>query len=239
MSEKSERELFIWKKEHDICLIRELLLVEPYQHKPQSRERGQAWKDIVDNLNKLEKPKFKVAVRAVRDRFVKLTDKYKQNEREETKASGIEGIEPDEIYKGLMDIDQRMEEAKSRWAEITVKEKEKAIAQDMRKKATESLGETRKRKEAEGEIEVTPKRKRKTSEALTIVHQSMKIRQEQAERELKQKDEELKERQSARENQQQFMVNMQQQQQQFMLHLSQQNMQMMGQIAELFRSLKN
>ena len=67
-----QRELFIWKPEHDRCLIRELLLIEPYMHKQQSKERGQAWKLIVENLNKMEQPKSRVAVRAVRDRFVKL-----------------------------------------------------------------------------------------------------------------------------------------------------------------------
>ena len=67
-----QRELFIWKPEHDCCFIRELLLIEPCMHKQQSKERGQAWKLIVENLNKIEQPKFRVAVRAVRDRFVKL-----------------------------------------------------------------------------------------------------------------------------------------------------------------------
>ena len=48
------RELFIGKYEHDVCLIREVLLVEPYVHKPQAKERGQAWRTITANLNALE-----------------------------------------------------------------------------------------------------------------------------------------------------------------------------------------
>ena len=53
-----QRELFIWKPEHDCCFVRELLLIEPYMHKQQSKERGQAWKLIVENLNKMEQPKL-------------------------------------------------------------------------------------------------------------------------------------------------------------------------------------
>ena len=69
------RELFIWKYEHDVCLIREILLVEPYVHKPQSKERGQAWSTITANPNALEQPAFRVAIRAVRDRLFKLLEK--------------------------------------------------------------------------------------------------------------------------------------------------------------------
>ena len=75
MSEKaitSQRELSIWKHEHDVCLFRGVLLVEPYVHKPQSKERGQAWRTVTKNIKSLEQPVFKVAIRAVRDRFFKL-----------------------------------------------------------------------------------------------------------------------------------------------------------------------
>ena len=249
-SQKEQRELFIWKPEHDRCFIRELLLVEPYLHKPQSKERGQAWKLIVENLNHLERPKFCVAVRAVRDRFFKLIEKFKKHEKEEARASGIQGKDFDEIYRGLTDINQRMEEVKNSWEEATEKEKEKENeskekALDMRKKATESLSETRKRKELDSG-ETTPKRMRRSGEALEILQEGMQLKREQAEKELKWKEEELKERQLARESQQemvmqqqQFMANMQAQQQQFMLQMNQQNLQIMGQIAEMFKNNKN
>ena len=54
---------------------RELLLVEPYMHKQGSKERGQAWKLIVENLNSNLNPSFRVSVRSVRDRFSKLIQK--------------------------------------------------------------------------------------------------------------------------------------------------------------------
>ena len=43
-------------------------------HKQQSKERGQACNLMVENLNKMEQPKFRVAVRVFRDRFVKVME---------------------------------------------------------------------------------------------------------------------------------------------------------------------
>ena len=173
-SQKDQRELFIWKPEHDRCLVRVLLLIEPYLHKPQSKERGQAWKLIEENLNHLERPKFRVAVRAVRDRFFKLIEKFKKHEKEGARASGIQGEDFDEIHRGLTDINQRMEEVKTGWEEATEKEKEKENENkekglDMRKKATESLSETQKRKELDSGGS-TPKRMRRSGEALEMLH---------------------------------------------------------------------
>ena len=86
---------------------------------------------------------------AVRDRFLKLLGNFKKTEQEEARASGIEGVKVDKIYQGLTDIRERMEEAAIRWEDTSVKEKEKGNqskerALDLRKKAVESLSETRK-----------------------------------------------------------------------------------------------
>jgi len=233
-SVREQRELFIWKAEHDRCLVRELLLVEPYLHKPQSKERGQAWKAIVANLNNLERPKFRVAVRAVRDRFFKLMEKFNKNEKEEARASGIVGAEFDEVYMGLTDITQRMEEARNSWEEKTEKEKEKEKenkekALDMRRRATESLSETRKRKELEREAS-TSARKRRSGDVIEVLQAGLQLKKEQSEMNLKFKEEELKERQLLRESQQelvwqqqQFMADMQAQQQQFLFQMNQEN----------------
>ena len=64
-------------------------------HKPKSAEREQKWKIIMENLNNLEKPKFRVTVRYVRDRFTKMVERYKKLEKEEYNASGIVGAEFD------------------------------------------------------------------------------------------------------------------------------------------------
>ena len=192
---REQRELFIWKAEHDRCIVRELLLVEPYLHKPQSKERGQAWKTIVTNLNKLERPKCRVA--AVRDSFFKLIDKFNKNEKEEARASGIEEAEFDEIYMGLTDINQRMEEARNSWEETTEKDKQKEginkeKALDMRRKAIESLRETRKRKGLERE-ESSPTRKRRSGDVIQVLQEGLQLKKEQSEMNLKFKEKELKE----------------------------------------------
>eukprot|EP00794_Sanderia_malayensis_P002113 gene2113-biopygen1891 len=206
MSGVQQRELFIWKAEHDLCFVKELLLVEPYMHKPQLRERGQAWKVIVENLNQMTKPAFRVAVRAVRDRFSKLMDKFKKIEKEEARASGIQRADFDELYRGLSDINDRIEDAKLVWEEASDKDREKENnkkekALHMRKKATESLSETKQRKQNE-EGNETPKRKRKSSEAFAMIQEGMKMKREQAQIEVRLREEELQERQRARQNQQ-------------------------------------
>ena len=64
---KMSRDVFIWKKVHDECLVNELLVVEPYNHKPGSKERGLAWKQIAENLNSIPEQDFRVTTRSVRD----------------------------------------------------------------------------------------------------------------------------------------------------------------------------
>ena len=137
--QNESKELFIWKKEHEEYFLKELLIAEPYMHKPKSTERGQKWKVIMKNLNKLEKSKFRVTVRSVRDRFTKMVERYEKLEKEEDNASGIAGAEFDEVYEGMMDIFERMDEAKQIWEYENEAEKEKQATENsktenMRKK---------------------------------------------------------------------------------------------------------
>ena len=65
--------------------------------------------------------------------------RYKKLEKEEDNASGIAGAEFDEVYKGMMDIFERMDEAKQIWeyeieAEIEKQATENSKAEDMRKR---------------------------------------------------------------------------------------------------------
>jgi hypothetical protein len=61
-----------------------------YCDKKGTVQRGAKWKEIVDNLMKIEIPKFKVDTRAVRDRYTLLSQKLKRKLREEEQASGID-----------------------------------------------------------------------------------------------------------------------------------------------------
>ena len=105
-------------------------------------------------------------MRSVRDRFTKMVERYEKLEKEEDNASGIAGAEFDEVYQGMMDIFARMDEAKQIWEYENEAEKEKQAtensnAEDMRKKATESLSETRKEKRKKARRESSPDAKEK------------------------------------------------------------------------------
>ncbi len=250
MDNRNQRELFIWKAGHEKYLIREVLLVEPYLYKQQTKERGEAWKVITQNLNALEAPKFRVSVRAVREKFGKLMKSFKENEREEVRASGIEGADYDEIYRGLTDIDLRMEEVKALQEEKDQRQQckehlDRRNAEEMRRRATESLAETRRRNEGEEESE-TPKRKRKSNAALSLVEEGLRLKRQRDERDDQWRREELEERRMARqtqqevlENQQKFLQNMQMNQQQFMLQMQQQNVQALTAITSFLKNMKD
>ena len=112
-------------------------------------------------------------------------------EKVETRASGIQGADFDEIYGELMGIGERMEEAKLICSNIDDKSRdkendEKGKADDIRKIVTERFNETKKRKEEDGK-EVTPKRDTKYLEAMALVEQGLKIEEENAkmEREMR------------------------------------------------------
>ena len=40
-----------WSEEHDLMLCREVLLLEPFKHPRQSKERGEIWGEIALSLN--------------------------------------------------------------------------------------------------------------------------------------------------------------------------------------------
>ena len=66
----------VWSEAHDILLCREAILVEPYAHKPGSRERGNAWNMISSELNGITEVQFNVTKRSVRDRYNLLVDNF-------------------------------------------------------------------------------------------------------------------------------------------------------------------
>ena len=89
----SKRELFIWKKHHDLLLLKEVVLEEPFKHNNGSKEKGQHG--------------MKVTQRSVRVRFDKLYSDFKEREREERQASGID-VEYDDNHRALTEIHERV-----------------------------------------------------------------------------------------------------------------------------------
>jgi hypothetical protein len=80
-----------WTKRHDTMLFREVLVVNPYQAKKKTIQRGQLWQTVAGNLVQLEDPMFEKSLlkRSVQDRCTLLCENHKKRMKYETKASGI------------------------------------------------------------------------------------------------------------------------------------------------------
>ena len=89
-----------WTEQHDCCLCKEILVLEPFKLKKGSIGRGQIWEKIANNLNGLQLPRFRVTKRAVRERYSLLSEKFKAKMRQEEKASAIE-TDLSEVEKAL------------------------------------------------------------------------------------------------------------------------------------------
>ena len=99
----------VWENEKDEYLCREVLLFEPYLHKPRTVARGNAWKAITAQLTAAPLS-FKVDARAVRERFGGLVEWFKAKNREELVATGV-SPEQSQLDVALEGIVQKMDEA--------------------------------------------------------------------------------------------------------------------------------
>ena len=189
-----KRKLFIWKKQHELCLLKEVTCVEPYAKK--QSDRVAAWRTIASNPNGNKQGGFKVTERSCRDRFKRIMEEFENKEQVEKKASGIDA-DYDELDQLCQDIKERMEEVSS-----------------MRQMAMETVAETKRRKSTGG---AQPPRRRgaDTMQFLQESHQirSQQLKAEQAlrERELQLKEAELRQTKQQQQQQQQLMLQMLQQ----------------------------
>ena len=164
-----------WTVTHDELLCREIIVVAPFLKKPSSRERGAAWTEIAENLNKLDQPKFAVSQRSVRGRFTLLERRRKEERREQDKASGID-VEETPLDTLLDEIIERIKEMEIFFAEKE-KEKEqqteedKAACESVRNLAVESLAETRKRKGLDDCTNSMKKRRSSGSETVAYLRE--------------------------------------------------------------------
>ena len=100
-----------WLKEHDVALVREILLFQPWQHRHDSPERGMVWTQISESLTSLEEPRFKpLAARSVRERYKVLQKRFKKENSEDRRASGT-SPEEDEVFVGICEVVEQFEEA--------------------------------------------------------------------------------------------------------------------------------
>jgi len=199
-------------------LSREVLLLEPFKHPRQSKERGEIWGEIALSLNGISLLKFKVSKHSVRDRLTLLLAKYKEKMRKEEQGSGIACDDETEIEIALSEIIEKEQaadlERKENSNTLTkTNENDKASAEGSRLKAMECLGQSRKRNTDTSCDEVTKRKSRRsTTEAVQILKEKFKNEREilKEEIELKKKDQENKATQNQmlidqqRQNQQQY-----------------------------------
>ncbi|KAK2563382.1 hypothetical protein P5673_013078 [Acropora cervicornis] len=136
-----------WTGDHGHSLCQEILALEPFKAKRGSIARGQIWEQIVNNLNSLEIPRFKVTKRSVRERYTLLIEKLKKKLKEEKKASGIE-TDMRDVEKALEEILEKEADAENT-LQIDKKKEDNAKAVGMQNRAMESMRSIQKRKEGD------------------------------------------------------------------------------------------
>lgn len=151
-----------WTEEHDILLMREMMVSDLFLQKKGSPSRGLIWESILENLNKSDSPVFELKdKRSVRDRWTLLKNKYKNKIRKEEAASGIDVEDLSEKEVLIEELaakeDSFVDDSSAR------KQKEKDDAEDMRKKAMERMGDTKKRKSGEENKDLKAKKPRRGS----------------------------------------------------------------------------
>ena len=233
---KAKRVNFTWKMMHEDLLLREVLLLEPFQYRQGTKERGTAWTKKAENLTTLG---MKASQRSVREKFEKLVTEFKRKEAAEERASGVE-VEYTERDQAMVDILERMNEYEVALESKKVKDlQEKATAEDMRKKATERVGETRRRHSEEND-EITPERKqrRRNSDVIEVLKGSLEMKRKEQEQtgQLREREITLMEMQFQRQDE--FQRAMIEQQQQFQQQQQAVTMSMLNTLAEITKNLK-
>lgn len=182
---------------------------------------------------------MKANQRSVREKFDKLVTEFKRKQAAEEQASGVE-VEYTERDRAMVDILERMNEYEVALESKNKKDiQEKATAEDMRKKATERVGETRRRHSIEND-EITPERKqrRRNSDVVEVLKGSLEMKRKEQEQagQLREREIVLMERQFQRQDE--FQRAMIEQQQQFQQQQQAVTMSMLNTLAEITKNLK-
>ena len=152
VSAKTKRERRTWPAELSVRLCREVVFLRPYQFVPRSEERTSTWELIIDNLRSLSEYKeMTFETKAVKEHLTGILAKRKAQVRKDDKETGLgEEKQRTELQVLLDELieDMEREEEIHRLKTNEKKnadDKEKEQALEVRKKAMESLGQTRKR----------------------------------------------------------------------------------------------
>ena len=86
-----------WTEEHELLMLRELMLLQPWLHKKGTSERGDDWEKLAVSLNAIPYPQFRVTQRSVRDHYSTMEKRRRKKVREEDRASGTAPEEDNEL----------------------------------------------------------------------------------------------------------------------------------------------
>ena len=180
-SEVGKRGTFVWHEKHEMLLLREVIIHEPYKFKVGSKERGSAWTAIASEF----KGGFdmKVNQRSVREKFSRMIEGYKKKEAVERRASKVDA-EHSKKDQALLDILERMAQCdeineQERQGQNQRQTQKGEMAEEMRKQEVERLGETRKKvigNDKDGGGGRTPEEKwKKSGELVEILKESIEV----------------------------------------------------------------
>ena len=231
----------VWTEVHDELLCREILGVDVFTGtKKGTTKRSAKWAEVVENLSNVEAVHFKVDNRAVRDRYNLLSCNLRRKLKKEVKESGItvemSGVE--RALEALIEKEDASEELRQEGkTNKLASELDRAKAEEMKKKAMESLGETQKRKSSETSGSSSTPAKKKTrrngSETMIYLKEKNERMLEMENRKLELQEQNMEE---ANMRHREMMAAMQQQQQQqmenFQMMMLQQQQQMQMQQAQ-------
>ena len=154
-----------WTNPHDIALCREIILVNPFKAKKKTIPRAKLWEEVATNVNKMDTIEFNTSQRGVRDRYTRISKKFRARMVEEQRASGIspETSKLDVLLEELIKLEDSCYEEVEKNAKKAEQEKEKAV--DLHMKVMERISETQKRKK-DGDKQVKTKNRKSGKETI-------------------------------------------------------------------------
>ena len=196
-------------------------MVEPFQFKKGTVDRGKLWTKIVESLNSCKEMKFKVGMRSVRERVTDIQKEYlKRNKADECSSGTSNDItELDQLLEEISEKEKVAEENRDSDKDRKKVDADRAKVEEARRVAMERRGQTKKRQKDEGEGQEERKQSRRRSGGDTVEYLRDKCEMERnlREKELEVKKAELAD-QAARAHEQkmqmQQMIQVMQQQQQ-------------------------
>ena len=137
----------VWTKDKESFLLKEVAGEGVLTHQSRSKERGTLWQTIAIKLNAMGD---EVTSRSVRDHYNNMSKKYRARMAREERSTGEGGSELREEEQLLEDLIETQDETEQMGVnEEEAKkqriEKEKGQAVEMRARAMERFGQTKKR----------------------------------------------------------------------------------------------